>query len=53
MIAVCDTDGAYGERLGEWISLENKGRFRAMSFSSPECLVELLKGQMPDIVLLG
>ncbi len=53
LIAVCDTDGAYGERLGEWISLENKGRFLAMSFSSPECLLESLKGQTPDIVLLG
>lgn len=53
MIAVCDTDGAYAERLGEWISLEYGGELQAMSFCSPECFLENFGTHQPDIVLLA
>lgn len=53
MMAVCDTDGVYAERLGEWISLENKGELQAMSFSTPECFLEYFSIHQPDMVLLG
>lgn len=53
IIAVCDTDGAYCQRLGEYISLENQGKILGVSFSSPESFGEYLKRQRPDIVLLG
>lgn len=53
MIAVCDTDTAYGERLGEWISLENEGKFLGVFFSAWECFLESYQSHIPDIVLLG
>lgn len=53
IIAVCDTDGVYAERLGEWISLENIGESQGISFSYPECFLEYLNTQEPDIILLG
>ncbi len=53
MIAVCDTDAAYGARLGEWISLENEEKFSGLFFSDWECFQERLNSQIPDIVLLG
>lgn len=52
-IAVCDADQAYGERLGEWISLENKEGLFGCCFSSPEHFLEYQKNQEQDIVLLG
>lgn len=52
-IAVCDTDQAYGEKLGEWISLERKEQLLGCCFSSPEHFLEYQKCQEPDIVLLG
>ena len=42
MIAVCDTDAAYGARLGEWISLENEEKFSGLFFSDWECFQERL-----------
>lgn len=53
MIAVCDTDQAYAERLGEWISLESEEKLCGVSYSSLECYKEGLHSQNPDIVLLG
>ena len=53
IIAVCDMDGVYAERLGEWISLENKGELQGISFSSPECFLEYFSIQKPDIILLS
>lgn len=53
MIAVCDTDGAYGEKLGEWISLEKGERMEGISFSSPEEFLKYQSDQEADIVLLG
>ena len=53
MIAVCDIDGAYGEKLGEWISLEHGERLLGSFFSSPEYFWNSYVRQMPDIVLLG
>lgn len=52
-IAICDTGQTYGERLGEWISLEKKDRLTGYCFSSPECFLEYQKQHEPDIVLLG
>lgn len=52
IIAVCDTDGVYAERLGEWISLEHRGELQAMSFCSPECFLENFSIHRPDIILL-
>lgn len=53
IIAVCDVDGTYGDRLGEWISLENKGKFQGIPFSSPDRFLEYQREQTPDVVLLG
>ncbi|MCI9081663.1 MAG: hypothetical protein HFI70_04975 [Lachnospiraceae bacterium] len=53
MIAVCDTDTAYGERLGEWISLENEDKFSGVFYSAWEYFKESLSSQIPDIVLLS
>lgn len=52
IIAVCDTDGAYAERLGEWISLEHGGELQVMSFCSPQCFLENFDTHEPDIILL-
>lgn len=52
-IAICDSGQSYGERLGEWISLEKKDRLTGCCFSSPESFLEYQKQQEPDIVLLG
>ncbi len=53
LIAVCDTDGSYGERLGEWFSLQRGEKLQSMYFSSPECFWEHYGSRKPDIVLLG
>ena len=53
LIAVCDGDGSYGEKLGEWISLQKGDKMQCVSFSSPECFLEHLSRQRQDIVLLG
>lgn len=53
LIAVCDGDGSYGEKLGEWISLKKGERIQCESFSSPECFWEHYGKQKQDIVLLG
>ncbi len=53
VIAVCDADQAYGERLVAWISLEHKERFFGCCFSEAGSFLEHLKAQKPDIVLLG
>lgn len=53
LIAVCDRDGSYGERLGEWISLQRGERLQSVSFSSPECFLEYQNSKKQDIVLLG
>ncbi len=53
IIAVCDNDGTYGEKLGEWISLEHGERLSGRFFSSPEYFWECFNCQTPDIVLLG
>ncbi len=52
-IAVCDTDKTYGQKLGEWISLEKGGRAFGSSFSTPESFLEFQKKGTVDIVLLG
>lgn len=52
-IAVCDSDQAYGEKLGEWISLERKEGLLGCCFSSPEHFLEYQKNQEQDIILLG
>lgn len=52
-VAVCDTDQAYGKKLGEWISLEKGERLRGCSFSGPEGFLEFRKEQKTEIVLLG
>ncbi len=52
-IAVCDTNGAYGEKLAEWVSLENEGSLQGISFSAPECFLEYFNTQKLDIVLLA
>lgn len=53
LIAVCDGDGAYGEKLGEWISLKKRERVQCVSFSTPACFWENYEKQKQDIVLLG
>lgn len=53
LIAVCDMDGSYGEKLGEWISLRRGERMISVSFSSPEHFLEYNSGTRQDIVLLG
>lgn len=53
LIAVCDKDGSYGERLGEWISLQKGERMQSVSFSSPERFLEYYGSRKQDIVLLG
>ncbi|MEY8391196.1 hypothetical protein D3Z36_04490 [Lachnospiraceae bacterium] len=53
MIAVCDTDAAYGKKLGEWISLEHEEKFTGVSFSSVQCFQESCSSQNADIVLVG
>lgn len=52
-IAVCDTDKTYGQKLGEWISLEKGGRVFGSSFSTLEGFLEFQKKGRVDIVLLG
>lgn len=52
-IAVCDTDRTYGQKLGEWISLEKGGRVCGSSFSTPENFLEFQKKGEVDVVLLG
>lgn len=53
MIAVCETDAAYGERLGEWISLEYQDKSFGVSFSSVECFRESCQSRVPEIILAG
>ena len=53
LIAVCDMDGSYGKKLGEWISLQRGERITSVSFSSPECFLEYHNCTKQDIVLLG
>lgn len=53
LIAVCDKDGAYGEKLGEWVSLQKGGKMQGVSFSSPERFLEYHRSRKQDIVLLG
>ena len=53
VIAVCDADQAYGERLVAWISLEHKERFFGCCFSEAGSFLEHQKAQKPDNVLLG
>lgn len=53
LIAVCDRDGSYGEKLGERISLQKGEGMQCVSFSSPECFWEYHRKQRQDIVLLG
>lgn len=53
LIAVCDTDGAYGEKLGEWLSLQRGEKLQGMFFSSPERFLEYHDSRKQDIVLLG
>lgn len=53
LIAVCDRDGSYGEKLGEWISLQKGACMQSVSFSSPEGFLEYHTKQKQDIVLLG
>jgi len=53
LIAVCDKDGSYGEKLGEWISLQKGRTMQGVSFSSPERFLEYHRNQKQDIVLLG
>lgn len=53
LIAVCDADGSYGERLGEWISLQKGEQIQAVFFSSPERFLEYHSNRKQDIVLLG
>ena len=52
-IAVCDTDRTYGQRLGEWLSLESGDRVCGSSFSAPENFLEFQKEGEVDVVLLG
>ena len=52
-IAVCDTDRTYGQRLGEWLSLERGDRVCGSSFSAPENFLEFQKEGEVDVVLLG
>ena len=53
LIAVCDTDGSYGQKLGEWISLQRGEQIMSVSFSSPEHFLEYHDAHTQDIVLLG
>lgn len=53
LIAVCDTDGSYGEKLGEWFSLQRGEKLQSMFFSTPESFWEYHGSKKPDIVLLG
>ncbi len=53
MMAVCDTDGSYGEKLGEWIALQKGKKIQSVSFSSPEHFIEYHSKHKQDIVLLG
>ena len=53
LIAVCDADGSYAEKLAEWISLQKGERIKCVSFCSPECFLAYLNSQSLDIVLLG
>lgn len=53
LIAVCDMDGSYGEKLGEWISLHKGERMQSVFFSSPEHFLEYHEKKKQDIALLG
>ncbi len=53
LIAVCDSDSSYGEKLGEWFSLQRGEKLQSMFFSSPESFWESYGSRKPDIVLLG
>lgn len=53
LIAVCDADGSYGERLGEWFSLHRGEKLQGLFFSSPERFLEYHARKKQDIVLLG
>lgn len=53
LVAVCDTEQAYGEKLGEWLSLEKGEELQSCYFSSPESFLEFQKTQKADVVLLG
>ncbi|MCI9531887.1 MAG: hypothetical protein HFH38_09085 [Lachnospiraceae bacterium] len=53
VIAVCDADQAYGERLAAWLSQENKERFFGCCFQEAGSFLEYRKVRRPDIVLLG
>ena len=53
LIAVCDEDSSYGEKLAEWISSQKGEKLRCVSFCSPERFLEYLNSQSLDIVLLG
>lgn len=53
LIAVCDTDGSYAEKLGEWISLQRGDGMQSVSFSSPEHFLQYHNNRQQDIVLLG
>lgn len=53
LIAVCDADGSYGEKLGEWISLQRGEKMQSVSFTLPERFLEYHRTHRQDIVLLG
>lgn len=53
LIAVCDADGSYGEKLGEWFSLHRGEKLQGLYFSSPERFLEYHGSKKQDIVLLG
>lgn len=53
LIAVCDTDRTYGQKLGEWLSLEKGERMRGCSFSVLKNFLEFQEKDQADVVLLG
>lgn len=53
LVAVCDMEQAYGEKLGEWLSLEKEEELESCYFSSPDCFREFQKTHKADVVLLG
>lgn len=52
-IAICDTEQAYGEKLGEWISLEKREDMKSYCFSSLNAFLEFQRKEELDIILLG
>ncbi|MCI8484156.1 MAG: hypothetical protein HFH41_07435 [Lachnospiraceae bacterium] len=52
-IAICDAEQAYGEKLGEWISLEKQEEMKSYYFSSLSVFLEFQRIQELDVILLG